>query len=330
MNKISMAQIDPNGLCNSECWFCPVAYSPNPEIGKKNMPIEKLEDILRQLVEGKGEFVDNNFNFIYTAHYNEILLYKHFEEMLGLFRCYGFQTIVLTNGTPLTRAKTDIIKQYKDVVYGICFNTPSANAERWSKMVNMPEKMFERLKDNISYAIEQLPEMVAEGRISVQVNGMNQMSLTEYGGWLDMLPNAPKINLDPETGSLATEVKEFKEMFPELSIYGMPSLIDRAGHLDKHQVITNIKGIQTYAKQNKTKVIACGNGIEVGGRPKGWIHINANGDMFICCNDYDFESIYGNVNEKPIKDIWMSKEHLDMIDKSFNSLCRTCAAAVWE
>lgn len=330
MNKIAMAQIDPNGLCNSECWFCPVAYSPNPEVGKKNMPIEKLDEILKQLVDGKGDFVSEDFSFIYTAHYNEILLYKHFEEMLGLFRCYGFKTIVLTNGTPLTRAKTDIIKKYPDVVYGICFNTPSANAERWSKMVNLPEKMFERLKDNISYAIEQLPDMFNEKRMSIQVNGITKMSLTEYGGWLDMLPNAPDLNLDPDNGSLATEVQEFNQMFPSMNIYGMPSLIDRAGHLDKHQVITNINGINGHAKKDKTRVVGCGNGIEVGGRPKGWIHINANGDMFICCNDYDFESVYGNVNDKPIKDIWMSQEHLDMIDKSFNSICKTCSAAIWE
>ena len=43
MNQIFMAQIDPNGLCNSECWFCPVAYSPNPAFAKKNMPIEIIQ-----------------------------------------------------------------------------------------------------------------------------------------------------------------------------------------------------------------------------------------------------------------------------------------------
>ena len=324
-----MAQIDPNGLCNSGCWFCPVAYAPNPTQAKKNMPIEQLEDILQQLTCGKGEFVSENFNFIYTAHYNEVLLYKYFEEMLQLFRKYGYQTIVLTNGTPLTPAKTDIIKQYPDVVYGICFNTPSANAERWSKLVNMPEKMFERLKSNIQYAIEQLPDMFKEKRMSIQVNGMNQRSLSEYGGWLDALPNAPKLNMDPENGSLATEVKEFNELFPGMQVYEMPHLIDRAGHLDKHKVITNIKGIANHAKKDKKRVIGCGNGREVGGRPNGWIHINANGDMFICCNDYDFETVFGNINEKPIRDIWMSQEHKDMVEHSYKTLCTTCAAAIW-
>lgn len=327
--KISMAQIDPNGLCNSGCWFCPVAYSPNPIQAKKNMPIEQLNDILFQLTEGKGKFVSENFNFIYTAHYNEVLLYKYFEEMLGLFRCYGFQTIVLTNGSPLTKEKIDIIKNYKDVVYGICLNIPSADAGRWSKLVGMPEKMFEKIKNNIYYAIQELPEMFEEKRISIQVNGVNQMSLTQYGGWLDLLPNAPDLNLDVENGSLATEVKEFNSMFPGLQIYEMPNLIDRAGHLDKHNIITNINGIKNHAKRDNQRVIGCGNGIEVGGRPNGWIHINANGDMFICCNDYDFETVFGNINENKISEIWNSKRHRDMVEHSYKTLCTTCAAAVW-
>lgn len=327
--KISMAQIDPNGLCNSGCWFCPVAYAPNPEIARKNMPIETLENILQQLHEGKGSFVTENFDFIYTAHYNEVLLYKHFEEMLSLFRKYGFKTMVLTNGTPLTPAKTDIIKNYQDVVYGICFNVPSGNAERWSKLVNMPEKMFDKLVSNVKYAIEQLPEMFTSKRLSIQINGMNKMSLTQYGGWLDMLPNAPQLNLDVETGSLATEHSDLLNLFPGINAYQMPSLIDRAGHLDKHQIITNIIGITKHARKNGTKVVGCGNGREVGGRPKGWIHINANGDMFICCNDYDFETVFGNVNDKKISEIWGSEDHVKMVEHSYKTLCTTCAAAIW-
>jgi len=327
---IAMAQIDPNGLCNVGCWFCPVGYAPNPEVGKKNMPIEVLEGILKQLHEGKGDFVSRGFDFIYTAHYNEVLLYRHFEEMLALFRKYEFKTMILTNGTPLTPAKTDIIKQYPDVVYGICFNTPSANQERWSRAVGMNEKIFAKLLSNISYAIEQLPEMFETKRLSIQVNGLNKMSLFEYGGWIDKLQNAPEIDLDPETGSLATEVAEFESLFPGMQVYGMPSLIDRAGHLDKHGVITNARAIESYSKGDKTRVVGCGNGKEVGGRPNGWLHVNANGDVFICCNDYDFESTFANVADKPLKDIWHGSEHTTMIQQAYDTICRTCSAAIWE
>jgi MoaA/NifB/PqqE/SkfB family radical SAM enzyme len=327
--KIHMAQIDPNGLCNVGCWFCPVGYTPNPEIGRKNMPIEMLENILQQLNDGKGNFVSTNFDFIYTAHYNEVLLYKYFPEMLELFRRYGFKTIILTNGTPLVPAKTDLIKQYQDVVYGINFNTPSSDPARWAELTQSNIKMHDRLMSNIQYAIDQLPEMFETKRLSIQVNGMNKMSLYEYGGWLDKLVNAPELDLDPETGSLSTEVKEFMEKFPGLQVYPMPSLIDRAGHLDRKGVITNANGIQKYLKKENSKVIGCGNGIEVGGRPNGWVHINANGDLFICCNDYDFDTIFGNVAEKPLSHLWMSPEHRAMIDHSYDTICRTCAAAIW-
>lgn len=327
--KIHVAQIDPNGLCNAGCWFCPVKYAGNPEFAKKNMPIETLESIIKQLSDGRGDFVSANFDFIYTAHYNEVLLYKHFEEMLQLFRQYNFKTIILTNGTPLIQSKTDIIKKYLDVVHGICFNIPSSDPDRWSSLVNLPSKMFNRLIDNVQYAVESLPDMFQDKRMSIQVNGVNQMSFIEYGGWITKLSNMPAFNLDPTSGSLANEVSGFKKIFPNMQVYEMPSLIDRAGHLDKHDVITNIDAIYQKVRKNGLKVIGCGNGIEVGGRPNGWVHINANGDFFICCNDYDMETTFGNINEKPIKDIWMSESHLNMINKSYNTICTTCSAAVW-
>ena len=328
--QIAMAQIDPNGLCNVGCWFCPVGYTPNPEIGRKTMSIEMLEKILSQLAAGRGSFVTAGFNFIYTAHYNEVLLYKHFPEMLALFRKYGFQTIILTNGTPLTKSKVDLIKSYEDVVYGICFNIPASNAEQWSKSVNMNIKIFDKLMGNIAYAIEQLPDMVETKRMSIQVNGMNKFSLFEYGGWLDKLKNAPDIDMNPESGSLSQEVIGFTDRFPGLQVYPMPSLIDRAGHLDRREVMTNKRAIDSYLKQDKTKVIGCSNGSEVGGRPNGWLHVNANGDVFICCNDYDFETSFINVEDKSLEEIWQGPEHLAMIQKSYDTICKTCSAAVWE
>jgi MoaA/NifB/PqqE/SkfB family radical SAM enzyme len=327
--KISMAQIDPNGLCNVGCWFCPVGHAGNPVIGRKNMPIEMLENILKQLAEGRGDFVSDSFDFIYTAHYNEVLLYKYFPEMLDLFRKYSFKTMILTNGTPLTKERTDLIKSYSDVVYGICFNTPSSDSRRWAETVGMNEKIFSKLINNISYAIQELPEMVAENRLTIQVNGMNKMSLFEYGGWLDKLKNAPDLDMDPENGTLAQEVAGFKKLFPTVNAYPMPNLVDRAGHLDKQEVITNKRGIEKFAKQNKSKVIGCANGREVGGRPNGWLHVNANGDVFICCNDFDFDTIFANVNEKTLKEIWHGPEHENMIAESYNSICTTCSAAIW-
>ena len=54
-----------------------------------------------------------------------------------------------------------------------------------------------------------------------------------------------------------------------------------------------------------------------------------SGDVFICCNDYDFETIFGNIHTNSIRDIWYSDERRSMIDHSYNTLCTTCVHAVW-
>ena len=309
---IKLVQLDPNGLCNLGCWFCPVRYEENPLIGRNTMPINTIRHIIEQLQDGVGDFVDPEFSFIYTAHYNEVLLYKHFKEMLDLFREYGIRTMVLTNGLPLTKEKMDIIKEYEDVVDLIHFNTPSANPETWAMMTNKNVKMHEKVMENIRYALETFPNQ----KLSLQVNGINETSL----GYMSLLENAPDIDLDDNTGDTATAVKQFRETFPGLSVSANTALVDRAGYLDT-------RGIMKNEINGKGKVVGCNN---MGSRPDTWIHINANGAVFICCNDYDFETIFGNVNEKPIKEIWESQERKDMIQHSYKTLCTTCVHAIWQ
>ena len=309
---IKLVQLDPNGLCNLGCWFCPVAYEENPLIGRNTMSLETIRSVIEQLKDGVGDFVDPEFSFIYTAHYNEVLLYKHFQEMLDLFREHGIRTMVLTNGSPLTKDKMDIIKEYSDVVDLIHFNTPSADAVTWAKMTGKPEKMHQKVMDNIRYAIDNFPNE----RVSLQVNGINETSL----GYMELLPNAPEIDLDDNTGDTATAVNQMKENFPEINIFANTALVDRAGYLDA-------RGIMKNQITGKGKVVGCNN---MGGRPDTWIHINANGAVFLCCNDYDFETVFGNVNDTPIKEIWGSQERQDMIAHSYENFCTTCIHSIWE
>ena len=324
--KIKMAQIDPNGLCNAGCWFCPVAYQKNPEVGKKNMPIDLLESIVKQIHDGRGDFVDPSFHFVYTAHYNEIVLYPHFEEMIQVFKKYNFKTMVLTNGMGLTPSKIDFIKENQDTILGICMNIPAAEPELWARFTNMNEKIFTKVMSNVEYAYTTLDTMVKNKSLSLQVNGMSERSQVSNGGMMQLLGSAPAIDLTPETGDLDRTLRIFKEKFPELRVYANEGLVDRAGYLDQAGIMTNAPSIELFNKKDKTSVVGCNN---MGGRENSWVHINANGDMFICCNDYDFETVFGNVKERSIKDLWMSPEHKDMIKHSYKTLCTTCAHAVW-
>ena len=91
--KIREMQLDPNGLCNVGCWYCPVRYRGNPTHTKNNMPKELLRKILKNIFDEKHNpdgLIHSDFYGFYTAHYNEVLLYKHFDYMLELCREFNF------------------------------------------------------------------------------------------------------------------------------------------------------------------------------------------------------------------------------------------------
>ena len=333
--KISQMQLDPNGLCNVGCWFCPVAYKKNPEHAKNNMPKELLLKIIQNIMEERDRpdgIVSKTFGGFYTAHYNEILLYKHFDYLLEICRENKLCFMVLSNGTSLTKKKIDLISEYQDVVNGINLNIPIfSNAELWSKRVNAKPELHEKILDNIKYACEKLPRMIKNKTFSIGINGINNNSLKKYGGWIETGPNFPEdIDLDVKTGEYNKELETAKKLFPNVQVFGNPSLIDRAGHLSS--VIDNKSSIKKNLMNNNLnkRVIGCGNGIEVGGRPFGWIHVNANGEAFLCCNDYDMDTIFGDFKTQTLREFWITEKHSEVIDQSFKTICRSCAAAIFE
>ena len=332
--KISQLQLDPYGVCNAKCWFCPVKYRGNPTEGKEVMSPELLEKIIKNLVDEREKpdgLVSKGFGGFYTAHYNEILLYPHFEELLQICQKYRLCFVVLSNGIPLTPQRVDQIKKYPGVVNGICLNTPAFDAETWSKRSGINIKQFDKLITNINYAMEQLPHMVENKSFSIQVNGSNENSFSDRGGWLDKGTDFPSdMDLDPINGELAQQTQKAKDLFPGLQVFSVPSLIDRAGLLDN--IMTNKQAIKRnlqHGDENK-KVIGCGNGREVGGRPVGWIHVNAAGKTFLCCNDYDMEIQFGDFKTQELSDFWGSEDHQQKVQESYDTICRNCASAIFE
>lgn len=332
--KIHQMQLDPYGVCNARCWFCPVKYKGNPIEGKEVMSPELLRKIIENLIEERDRedgLVAKSFGGFYTAHYNEILLYPHFEELLKICKEYNLCFMVLSNGIPLTPERVDLIVKYKGVVNGICLNTPAFDAETWSKRSGINIKQFDKLISNIQYAMEKLPHMVQNKSFSIQVNGSNHNSFSDRGGWLDKGPEFPlDMDLDVETGELATQTKKAKELFPGLQIFPVPSLIDRAGLLD--HIMTNKDAIKRNLQRGDEtkKVIGCGNGREVGGRPVGWIHVNAAGKVFLCCNDYDMEVQFGDFKTQRLSEFWGNTEHQRKVQQSYDTICRGCASAIFE
>ena len=312
--------IDPNGLCNAKCWFCPVAYSGNPHKQKTNMPIDMMESILSQLDAGRNKWTAEK---IYNSpvHFNEVLLYPYFKEMLELHRKYNIFISIYTNGVNLTKDKTDLILEYRDVVDSVVLNVPALNPEQWSKFTGFNIKMFPKLLENLKYAEEKFYEVYSSEDFYIMANGVNENSLFKNDGWIDILENAPKYDMDIETGTLATIVNEMKNILPKTNVWGRNNLGDRTGILEELKVISNQSAVN---KKNSGKVIGCGLNY-----PKR-LYVAANGDTYICAIDFNYEIVYGNVKDKPLEEIWLGEDRLKALQKSYGTVCTTCLHAIKE
>jgi radical SAM protein with 4Fe4S-binding SPASM domain len=62
-----------------------------------------------------------------------------------------------------------------------------------------------------------------------------------------------------------------------------------------------------------------------------WISILSNGDIIICCNDYNKKIVIGNLNHSTIKEIWNSNKFENIrklqINKRYKeiSACKICS-----
>jgi hypothetical protein len=215
--------------------------------------------------------------------------------MFDLYRKYGFKINVLSNGIALSPEKADILKNNLDCINEILLNVPSIDKDRWAKYTNMNSSIFDKVISNLDYAYG-----VIRSKMIIMVNGLNNNSMLENGGWVTVLNNAPELDLDVENGSLNTELSEIRMRFPEIPSFSNHHLYDRAGHLEDVNVITQSPAINKYMNTS-LKVVGCRGGLVVKDRQRDWIHIA----------------------------IWAGHKREDAILKAQETLCRRCSAAIW-
>jgi uncharacterized Fe-S cluster-containing radical SAM superfamily protein len=320
--KIKFLQLDPFGYCNAKCWFCPVKYFPQPEEGSGVMPIELVDKILSEIYEEKNKpdgIVHSLFNLVTLSHYNEILLYKHFDELLALLRKYSFKCYVLSNGIPLSNQKVDLIKEYKDVVIHVGLNVPAFEKSLWAKRTGFTEDHFDRLMENLNYAQEQLQHLGDE--LQIGVNGIDQEPIS--GGYIATGEQfeSHQYDLNSKHGEHETQFNLGKKMFPKTNVH-KNYLYDRAGTID--HIVTNKPWIKQLRKTQR--VTGCNNG---GDRSKEWLNVNSAGHTFLCCNDYHFDYKFGDLKTQSIREVWLGEKRAKTVLQAYSEICKNCHLATF-
>jgi len=318
--KIQHVQLDLFGFCNAACWYCPVKYIPQPERTRVHMPLSLAEKILGDLTwhrMNESGVVSHSMRNIYTAHYGEVLLYRYFEEFLGLLRKFNLTTTIFSNGINLTPKKIDMIKSNKDVISEIILNIPSFEPETWATRSGLPVNQYDRLISNLEYADIELADF---DTLIILINGVdNKVWDTDIhrGEALDDL----QIDMHPVKGERFQAYKFAKRKFKNFIPYKEYVLHDRAGLLSS--LISNQSSIEEKLKTGT--VIGC-RGFETvkTDRTTEWVHINSLGETFLCCNDYNMEYVFGDLSKFSLSDIWATEKHAEVILRAREEICRKC------
>jgi MoaA/NifB/PqqE/SkfB family radical SAM enzyme len=322
-NQINFACIDWTGKCNCGCWFCPVRYKNNPQEHVNNMSPKLLDKILKNIIEERGRMFPENFRSIYTSHYNELLLHPNLREMFDVMRENGFNTILLSNGRLLTPQIADLCIEYRDVVGAISLNIPTLDEEMYILQTHASKPIYDNLINNLKYINQKFKEedyLVNEKYISIRINVANTKGMTFNGGIVQMLKEGNQFGLVEDEES---HINEFKKIVPNIDcIYVNNGLCDRAGILHNECVISNQVYISNIQRKLHNPTTDCNR--------LYWLQINANGNLFTCCNDYYMENIFGNIKDNTIGELWKSQAHIDAIESTRAGICRRCVSAKWE
>lgn len=147
---INHVAIDPNGVCNAKCWFCPIRYDEDRAVPEE-MSVADLESIFNKVASARDSGTFGNDIYIHTAMYNEIILYRHWDKFLELASNYKLKIILYTNGIALNKKRIDELKQFEDAVELIVFNIPAFEKELWGNYMGVNPELFDNLLQNIHY-----------------------------------------------------------------------------------------------------------------------------------------------------------------------------------
>ena len=290
---------------------------PNPPHAVTQMPPELLETIVAQCATRTGVFSEK-FHHIWTAHYNEVLLYRHFGEMLGIFAKHGFVTTLLSNGTLFDDDRVTIVAENvrKCTICGICLNIPAGEYDAYRRYTGQGPETFARMRDGVAKLLAALPDdFLNRKACSIMVNGVDDKTVDQRSYVGSAAPYMPAMDM-------YNQVEALKRLFPRANVYPAGGKLDRAG-LSPASAPSNKP---LWPKMNQT-VTGCRISQAEGGRPFGWLHVNPLGQATVCCCDYEFSYVFADLTKQSIEEAWLSDVHVDTIHRAFSTICRTCASA---
>ena len=285
-------QIQTNNLCNGSCLMCPVSREKIRNPGK--MSDELFERIVKEIVENRAE---DAFVLLYLQ--NEPLTDNSIFEKFKLIKKLSngkIETGFVTNGTLLTGEKIKELceAEVDDVFFSIDAST---------------EKTYNKIRRGLNY------NKVLENIESLRISNCKTRVIAEFAWQKDNY----------------SELNDFKKIWENKGIKTFIQTVNnRAGTVSNFEDIRLTHKDFSFRKKFTTilELIITGGCWEL----VDHINILYNGDVIMCCNDYERRIILGNVKTNSIREIWNGEKYQlvreAIFDRDFERIpgCSDCSS----
>ena len=293
-------EISPYGGCNHRCTFCALDYMGYENIG---LDFDVLKNNLTDMAE-------HGVKSVMFAGEGEPLLFKNLDLIVEHCSKIGIDTSLTTNFVPLNKKN---IQRCMENCSWIKVSLNAGTAKNYAQIHQTKEKDFERVINNLEYALEYkkehnlnctigiqmllLPENKNEAVILAQICkeiGVDYLVIKPYSQHLFSETNKYE-NIDY---SKMMDIEKELEQFNDETFH----VVFRANTMQKY-----IEKKQPYEKCHST--------------PFFWGYIAADGKVFGCSAYLGDERFsYGNIYEQSFSDIWEGQKRKESYDYVQNEL----------
>ena len=300
----ALVGIELNNTCNMACTFCPL---PIREAAEASMELEDVRSILDQVA------LDPTVDLVTFHQFNEPLLYPHLWDCIEMARERGLRTLLVTNGATFTNRNVEKMLAHPPTMLRIsaqCIKEENHTQTRGYKgrfetYINSLAKTMATLFDE-DHGIEEIQcDLAIQQKI---MNWKRKVSVT-----VGMSDHGDPTIFDETPETLKDALADFVRL---IESYSRSFTYDESHHLENlkafHQTDDGAFDLAyklsdriciAYKQFINGRRIRDYHAVEYGQCGNSNLGILANGDVTMCCYDYEGFTALGNVKREKLHDI---------------------------
>ncbi|CCK80303.1 radical SAM/SPASM domain-containing protein [Desulfobacula toluolica] len=290
-------QIQTTSSCNAKCYFCPYLESWH-KLNPGGMDDDTYESIVNQLSEYTiGKFCP----YLENEPFADKKIFDRIEYGVSRLNCRQLE--VATNASFLNSSKIDnIIKLFNPINHEIWISFHGINKESYNAIMGLD---FDKTKNNVLELIEKSQD--SNINIIIRGSGQSRKKRNEMPEWFD----------EKEFDSF-WENEFAKNGFKKKPRLNYFTYHDRAGQIKRNEI-----NFSSIYRNNLENFYCC--------RFDQWAHFLYTGELILCCMDYHKKTVFGNINDNNLNQIFNSPGYIRLIKSGIgvepskpDFICKKC------